>query len=69
VTVSVTCMCLERYDREACKNDSNILSVISISGGQLNTQYKCMIKLTDMLTTHTIKHYYHHHHHPLTVEG
>ena len=34
--ISVTWMCLERYEREACKNDSNIRSVISISGGQLH---------------------------------
>jgi len=35
-TITITWICLERYDLEACKNDSNIFSVISISGGQLN---------------------------------
>jgi len=39
-TTTLTWMCLERYDREACRNVSSILSVISISGGQLNIQCK-----------------------------
>jgi len=45
-------MCFDRYDRDDCRNDSSILSVISIRGGQLNAQCKRTINLGDIERTY-----------------
>jgi len=50
VPKTLTWMCLERYDREACRNVSSILSVISISGGQLNIQCKYTLLEKKLIT-------------------